>query len=1061
MNNYVNYHAHSMYSNVATPDCTITNHQRCARALELGQRVVSGVEHSWTGRFIEVYEFANANGMKPLFGTEAYFVKDRFEKDRTNAHVVLLARNENGRKSINWIISEANVTGFYYKARIDMALLLTLNPSDVWITTSCLGGIWKYEDHEEIVKTWHNHFGNSLFLEVQPHHTDEQRELNRKVLRLSKILGIKIIAGMDSHMIYPEQAKERDDYLLSRGIEYPDEQGWFLDYPSYDEAKKRFIQQGVLNEEKIVEALENTNILCEVEPYTSIIFNSNKIKLPSLHPDKTVDERYKILLGILKEEWEKEKKNIPQSQHKLYEQEIKKELEVVKATGMADYFILDYHIVKRGKEMGGSITLTGRGSAPSFYLTKLLGLTTIDRISASVKLFPERFISKERLLETKSLPDIDLNLGTPEIFAQATEQIMGVGHSYKMIAFGTVRTSGAWKLYARVSGIDFDTSNAISEKLREYEFALKHAESEDEVSVYDYIDQQYHSVFDESRKYLGLVNTLTPHPCAYLLYTEDDIRKEFGLIKIKTGNVEHICANVDGLFAEKYKLLKNDYLKVSVVDLIHKVYKRIGVEPHPLSELLKLCDGDDEVWGVYEKALGMGINQVEQDGTIGRVAKYKPRNISELSAFVAAIRPGFKSNYKRFEAREPFSYGVDTIDSLIQTEEFPQSYMLYQENAMQIMAYAGISISETYDVIKNIAKKRADKVYKYKSIFIDGMTKRIIEQELFSKERAEEIAHDTWQIIEDSAFYSFNASHSYAVAGDSLYGAYLKAKYPYEFYEVFLNMLEENGDKDRLASVKEEAEHAFGIKFPNYEFGQDNRGIVANKELGAISSSLKSLKGFNHEISENLYELSQKKYDNFVDFLVHAEETCGVSSKFEKLIAIDYFKIFGNNEKLMTIWNEFRTGKNKYTKKLTEKSKTKRLIALHELEATTPNTEFSFSKQIEYDLEIIGKISRVYPELSKNIFHVFDVNDGQGQYAPRVELRSLKNGKIVSAKIAKALFQRKPITASVIIQSLGATKKPSVKYVEGEYIEQDTFTYWLNDYNIIENIDLLLKGQHA
>jgi len=1043
-----------MFSNVSTPDCTITNKQRGDRALELGQTVVSGVEHGWTGRFIEVYEYAKANGLKPLFGTEAYFVKNRLEKDRTNAHVMLLAKNEAGRQSINWILSEANVTGYYYKARIDQELLLTLDPKNVWVTTSCLGGVWKYEDHEEIIASWKNHFGDSLFLEVQPHDTEEQRDLNRKVLTLSKKFNIKIIAGMDSHMIYPEQAKERDDYLLSRGIEYPEESGWYLDYPSYDEAVKRFIHQGVLSKDKVVEALENTTVLTEVEPYVSIIFDDKKIKLPTLYPEKTDDEKFKVLKDIIWSEWKEERMNVPFSKWGHYEQEIKKELKVVEDTKMSDYFILDYEIIKRGKEKGGSITMTGRGSAPSFYITKLLGFTTIDRIGASVKLFPERFISKERLLETMSIPDIDFNLGTPKIFAEAQEEILGCGHSYQMIAFGTVRTLGAWKLYSRVAGVDFDVANNISEQIQKYESDIKHSDSPDDIFVHDYIDEKYHDVFDESRKYLGLVNTITPHPCAFLLFTDDDVRRQFGLLKIKTGNVEHLCANVDGLFAEKYKLLKNDLLKVSVVDLIHRVYKRIGIEPHTLPELLKLCDSNKDVWGIYERALGVGINQVEQSGTIGRVAQYKPKNISELSAFVAAIRPGFKSNYKQFEERQQFSYGIPAIDALIQTEEFPQSYMLYQENAMQIMAYAGIPVSETYDVIKNIAKKRADKVYKYKDIFIDGMTSKIMNEEKYSKEDAEKISHDTWQIIEDSAFYSFNASHSYAVAGDSLYGAYLKAMYPYEFYEVLLNMLEDDGDKDRLARAKSEAEKGFGIRFPSYKFGQDNTAIVADKEKKTISSSIKSIKGFNEEIGKNLYEMSKVTHETFIDLLIYADEHGMLSSKFEKLILINYFSMFGNNKKLLALWNEFKTGKNRYSSKLTQKSKEKRIPELKKMELELPNESISFMEQIDKDVEITGNICSVYPEIDKHIVCVMEVADGEGLYAPRVEVRVLKTGKMLSLKIKKAVFSKNIVASGQIINCKAVEKKQTVKYVNGDYVPvPNDFTYWLNLYETIKDID--------
>jgi len=121
---YSNYHRHSYYSNIIVPDVVVSNEDYAIRAQELGHKLLSGVEHSWCGHYIESYELAKKYSLKFLFGTEAYFVKNRLEKDATNAHIILLAKNENGRRNINRIISEANETGFYYRARIDSDIML-------------------------------------------------------------------------------------------------------------------------------------------------------------------------------------------------------------------------------------------------------------------------------------------------------------------------------------------------------------------------------------------------------------------------------------------------------------------------------------------------------------------------------------------------------------------------------------------------------------------------------------------------------------------------------------------------------------------------------------------------------------------------------------------------------------------------------------------------------------------------------------------------------------------------------------------------------------------------
>ena len=1058
--NYVNYHSHSYNSNVITPDVTISNGQRLQRCMDLEMSVFGGIEHGWCGCFWDIVSLSKKNGLKPLLGVESYFVIDRFQKDKTNAHIILLAKNENGRKAINKILSEANTTGFYYKARIDLPLILSLPASDVWVTTACVGGVWKYDNAEEIVMGLFEHFGNNFFLEVQYHNTEKQVEINKRIIELSNRFGIKIIAGMDSHMIDASQSQERDDYLRSRGVEYPEESGWLLDFPSYDVAVSRFQEQGALTNAQIREAMGNTLTFEAVQDYDSVIFDENIIKLPTIYPNSTQVEKDEIFSNLIWAAWEDEKKNVPSEKRKHYVDEIKKEIKVVVDTKMSDYFILDYEVIRRGKELGGSITMTGRGSAPSFYISKLLGLTTIDRISAEVRLFPERFITTERVLETGSIPDIDLNLGTPAIFAAAQVDILGEGHSYPMIAFGKVRILGAWKLYARISGVDFETSNAISAKLTEFEKDYKHYKEEnpddedDEFApnVLDYVGE-HADVYLESKKYVGLVNTLTPHPCAFLLFNDGDIREQFGLIKIKTGETEHLCVVCDGNFAEKSKLLKNDLLKVSVVDLIYRIYARVGIEPHGLPELIKLCKNDELVWSIYKNAWGMGINQVEQPGTIGRVAKFAPRNISDLSAFVAAIRPGFKSNYKQFEAREPFSYNVPALDKLIQTIEFPYSYMLYQENAMAVMSFAGIPISQTYEIVKAIAKKRYDKVLKNKEQFVKGMTKRLMELEGLSKPAAEQIAAQTWQIIEDSSRYSFNASHSYSVAGDSLYGAYLKSHYPLYFYETFMRMMEEDGDKDRLASARKEAETAFKIRFPKFKFGQDNRNIVADDTTNSITSSLKTIKGFGSKMGDDMFELSQMPYgEDFLDLLIYAEENGYLSSKFESLIYIQYFSDFGGNKKLLALFNEFKSGKNRYNKKLTQKSKDKRLEELRLFFESLPEENLDFQEQMDKDMDILGYIQSTF-DVEKGVAYIFDVktitNSGY-EIRPIIKLYGMKNGVISQIRIDKKLFKSFPFKAKSIVNFKKFQKKFVGHYNENkEWIETEETEYFAISYEII------------
>lgn len=330
-----------------------------------------------------------------------------------------------------------------------------------------------------------------------------------------------------------------------------------------------------------------------------------------------------------------------------------------------------------------------------------------------------------------------------------------------MISYGTMQVSAAWKLYAKSQGVPFETANAVSNQIKKYENALKHADEDDkdDIDVNDYISGEYRDIFAKSADYQGIISSWSIAPCSYLLY-QNSIRKEIGLVRIK----DHLCCLMDGKWAEACHFLKNDLLKVAVVELIYRAYERIGMTPPPETELRKMCPSDDPCWKLYANGCTVGLNQVEKVGTSARAGTYKPTNISELSAFVAAIRPGFKSMYKVFESRDPFEYGVSAFDQILQTPEMPNSFCLYQEQEMLALNYAGIPMSECYTAIKNIAKKRVDKVLAYKEQFINGFSKSIIKDDGKSPEEANKLAHDLWQIIEDSSRYSFNA----CVSGDTI-----------------------------------------------------------------------------------------------------------------------------------------------------------------------------------------------------------------------------------------------------------------------------------------------------
>ena len=174
-------------------------------------------------------------------------------------------------------------------------------------------------------------------------------------------------------------------------------------------------------------------------------------------------------------------------------------------------------------------------------------------------------------------------------------------------------------------------------------------------------------------------------------------------------------------------------------------------------------------------------------------------------------------------------------------------------------------------------------------------------QENINKTDADLKAKNVWKIIEDAAGYAFNSSHSYSVSLDSLYGAWLKAHHPLAFYETFMRIMDEKGDKDKLSAARDEAESYFNIKFPPFRFGQDNRKVTANEENNAINNALTSIKGFNKAAAVRLYEIGVNRPKYLTDVLLALRPNGIKAATTEPLAKISYFQPYGNDREVLNI----------------------------------------------------------------------------------------------------------------------------------------------------------------
>ena len=1090
-----NYHRHSDYSNGCVTDSVENQENYAKRTIEYGGKTLFTTEHGSAGDQFGTYEICEKYGLKYRHGCEAYWVYDRHEKDRSNKHIVLIAKNPEGRKEINYVLSIANTDGYYYQPRIDLELLLSLNPENVIVTSACVAG-WKELNEkdldklsdktksmqiEDAWKTIVNHFGKSFFFEVQYHPAQIQKEINERILKLSQDWKVQLICGLDSHYVLEENKQKRLLYQQDKNIHYDHENddSFFMDYPAPEEVYQRFKDQGVLNNEQILQAMMNTMIF-ESDEMEDIIFD-RKFKIPNIHKNLSYEQRIEYLTkNILNRAYAREPKNLKSSQKV---EAIRWEVDQFIESDTIDYPLFSTELVKLAvKKHNGILTTTSRGSAASFITNKLLGFTTVDRFNTEIPIHPQRFLTKDRIL-AGSLPDIDFNTASQEPFIKAARDLLGEHGAYPLMTLGKLKTKNAWKMYARINNVEPSVANDVSKAIDKYNKALSFADEDnrDEISVDDYIPEEYLKLFQESLEYQGITDGFGTHACGVLCF-DGDIRREIGLISAKSESKgsRNLVAAIEGKYLDSFGYLKQDFLIVDTVALTAKLFQSIHQPVPTFEELKELVKDDPLTWQIYEKGITCCVNQVEKEETTKKVMRYKPKNIGELSAFVAAIRPGFKSLVNTFLDRRPYSTGEAEIDQILAESS---GFMLYQESIMAILNFLGVEMGETYQIIKSISKKKLkgkmkdDLMEKLKT----GWQSKFGNLDNFSK---------VWRVIEDAAAYAFNSPHSYSMAGDSLYSAYFKAHYPDKFYKTAIDHYQQKSNKDKMQALTNEAIQFFGYKMGSYEFGADNRTTNIDEKTKTIYPPLTNIKGFGVRIAQTLYKLpaiyqrrvKDPKIRDFFEMLAVLDEDEELTkskinaSQIDLLIKLDYFHEFGSIPKLLKIkeyyeiYKKINTGvmKSSLEKKglnvnLAEKygDPTEKKINnfnkdeyFKDLIGMLKDEEVSLKDRIRYQLEAFGTTNIVDPDFQKSSAFVLSVTNKNkfgilGLYNPRT-------GNTFEMKFWQSQTQYNPIEPYDLLEFGKLQKKEKTRW-NGEYKDinqtkkvyvpiEGEYEYWLGSY---------------
>jgi DNA polymerase III alpha subunit len=469
---------------------------------------------------------------------------------------------------------------------------------------------------------------------------------------------------------------------------------------------------------------------------------------------------------------------------------------------------------------------------------------------------------------------------------------------------------------------------------------------------------------------------------------------------------------------------------------------------------------DEKTFDIYKNGLTSTINQADSDFATGLVTKYCPKSVSEMSAFVAIIRPGCASLLQDFIGRKPYTTGVEELDEILIEGNHR---MIYQELIMKYLIWLGIPETGSYDIIKKIAKKKFKEaeLELLKKQLLDGWKKRVEREKGFT---------ETWTVVEQAAKYSFNASHSLSYAYDSLYGAYLKSHYPLEYYTVALNYY---GD-DSVRTLKLTNELSFfGIELKPIKFRYSKSDYSLSREDNSIYKGIQSIKNMNSKVADEIYELKNNKYNSFTELLFDIKNKTTINQKqLRILIELDFFAEFGDINLLlaqMEFFNKFSSRsqfkKNElatlgisletirpFATKETEKMFTgvnfPAFVRMASKEITAPSRKLS--ERIKSQIDYLGYITIVDNKYSR-MAAVLSVDT---KYSPKLKMYSLKNGTTLDCKIDKKTFNKEKLSDGDIVRISGTKNKPKVrKNADGEWETiQGTSELWITAYHKVENL---------
>lgn len=815
-------------------------------------------------------------GIRFIHGVEMYLTESFEEKVRDNYHTILLAKNWEGVKELNRLVTmSCDKDHSYYTNRISFDEFLGIS-ENIISTSACLASPLNRlpDDHPYYMRLAQKYD----FLEIQPHDHPEQIAYNKRLYELSQKIGKPLIAGTDTHNSSQYKAECRAVLLEAKRKNYGDEDAFDLTYKTYDELVDMFRTQAALPEEVFTQAVENTNLLYEM---TEDFELDTSIKYPILYGSRERDSEVfeERIYSMLQDKLDKG--IIPREQEQAFRDAVVEELRVFRKLHMDGFMLSMSELISWCKENGIAVG-PARGS---------VGGSRIAYITNIIDLNPEtwntvfsRFCNEDRL----EIGDIDVDVidtDRPAIFKYIINRF-GRQKTARVAAFGTLQDKAAideigrclaarWKKKYGDDGNPWSLQN-IKKIKEEYESNPEKTKNKYPELFY-YLD--------------GLVNTRVSqsvHPAGMVIspITLDDNYGTFD-------KDNETCLFMDMDEAHEVGVAKYDFLVLKTVQVIKDTCDYIGI-PYPQSHEINWWD--QEVWKSMVSSL-TAIFQFESTFAADCFKKFRPKSILDMSLVTATIRPSGTSYRNDLLSHKQHKNPSDIIDDLLKDN---LGYLIYQEDTiMFLQKICGLSGSEADNVRRAIGRKQKDRLDAAMPAILEGYCNKSDKPRV----EAEQEAKAFLQIIEDSASYQFGYNHSIAYCLLGYLCAYYRHYYPLEFLTSFLNNAANDDDILNGTSYA----NRVGIKISMPKWGFSKGEYFYSKEKNMIAKGLSSIKFMGAKIADELYQIAaENTYDRFVDLLRDLDRSSSLDSRqLDILIKLDFFSDFGNQRELLRINDMF------------------------------------------------------------------------------------------------------------------------------------------------------------